>query len=47
VFIGGLTDLEVDFLVEDVETSVIRRYQNPQGAAFLTVNDTNAFDICR
>ncbi|HVS63532.1 MAG TPA: hypothetical protein VMT85_08520 [Thermoanaerobaculia bacterium] len=46
VFVGGLTDLRIDFLVEDVETSVIRRYQNPQGVAFDTINDTSAFDTC-
>ncbi|HVS16161.1 MAG TPA: hypothetical protein VMV46_19765 [Thermoanaerobaculia bacterium] len=46
VFIGGLTDLGIDFLVEDVEQSVVRRYENPLGAAFLTINDTAAFDTC-
>jgi hypothetical protein len=46
VFVGGLTDLHIEYLVEDVETNVVRRYENPQGAAFLTINDTSAFDTC-
>ena len=46
VFIGGLTDLEVDIVVEDVETGTIREYGNPLGSAYETVNDTNAFATC-
>lgn len=46
VFIGGLTDLNVDILVEDVETGTLREYENPLGSAYQTVNDTNAFATC-
>ena len=46
VFVGGLTDLNVDIVIEDVETGTIREYENPLGAAYQTVNDTDAFATC-
>lgn len=46
VFIGGLTDLNVDIVVEDVQTGLIREYENPLGSAYETVNDTDAFATC-
>lgn len=46
VFIGGLTDVEVQMVVEDTATSEVRIYDNPLGRPFELVNDTSAFATC-
>ena len=45
-FIAGLTDVEIDLIVEDTQESVVRMYESPLGAAFDPVTDTSAFDTC-
>jgi hypothetical protein len=44
VFAGGLTNVEVVWTVTDTRTGFTRAYLNPQGAAFLPVQETRAFD---
>lgn len=46
VFIGGLTDVQVAITVVDTQTGAIRSYWNPQGEAFLPIQDTDAFATC-
>ncbi|MCH9649785.1 MAG: hypothetical protein K0U98_16220 [Deltaproteobacteria bacterium] len=46
VFAGGLTNVEVELIVEDTETGAIRTYQNPQGVPFQPLQDTEAFATC-
>ena len=43
VFAGGLTNVNVVMTVTDTQTGTARTYTNPQGTAFLPVQDTNAF----
>lgn len=45
VFVGGLTDVEVQLTVTDTRTSVERVYSNAQGQAFQPIQDTAAF-VC-
>jgi hypothetical protein len=45
-FVAGLTDLEIDLIVEDTLTATVQRYANPAGTPFQPVNDTNAFSTC-
>jgi hypothetical protein len=45
-FIAGLTDVEIDMIVEDTQTSTVRRYGNALGSAFQPVTDTDAFATC-
>jgi hypothetical protein len=42
-FASGLTDVEVLVIVTDTQTGRTRRYFNPQGKAYLPVQDTEAF----
>ena len=43
VFGGGLTNVEVTMTVEDTANGFLQSYRNPQGAAFLPIQDTQAF----
>jgi len=45
-FAGGLTDVEVSTTVQDTASGASRVYRNPQGAAFLPIQDTEAFATC-
>src|SRR6266542_2147613 len=42
-FAGGLTNVEVTLTVTDTKTTVVKTYTNPQGTAFLPIQDTVAF----
>jgi hypothetical protein len=42
VFAGGLTNVQVNLTVTDTETGHIKTYANPQGKAFLPIQDTGA-----
>ena len=46
VFAGGLTNLDVVMTVTDTHTGLSRTYTNPQGVAFLPIQDTGAFSNC-
>ena len=46
VFASGLTDLGVELVVTDTKTGTIKTYTNPMNAAFLPIQDTNAFHTC-
>ena len=46
VFVAGLTDVEVDLIVEDTQASEVLIYSSPLGVAFQPVTDTNAFATC-
>ena len=46
VFSGGLTNVEVTMTVEDTVSGAVKTYTNPQGAAFLPIQDTQAFTTC-
>lgn len=46
VFAAGLTNVEVTLTVTDTQTGAVRTYMNPQGQAFLPIQDTSAFDTC-
>jgi hypothetical protein len=46
VFAGGLTDVNVDLIVTDYASGLVRTYDNPQKAAFQPVQDTSAFATC-
>jgi hypothetical protein len=45
VFAGGLTNVSVRMTVVDTRTGAVQIYDNPQGAAFEPLQDTNAF-VC-
>lgn len=42
-FAAGLTDVEVFLVVQDAKTGEVNIYHNPQGQAFLPIQDTEAF----
>ena len=46
VFAGGLTDVEVELIVRDTQTGIIRRYDNPLSTPFQPIQDTDAFASC-
>jgi len=46
VLAGGLTNVEVNMVVEDQSTGDQRRYFNPPGTAFQPIQDTTAFATC-
>jgi hypothetical protein len=46
VFAAGLTNVEVEMTVRDVETGERQIYRNPQGIPFRPVQDTAAFASC-
>jgi hypothetical protein len=46
VFGGGLTNVEVTMTVEDTANGFLQSYRNPQGTAFLPIQDTQAFATC-
>lgn len=46
VFATGLTDVAVETTVIDTKTGATQTYSNPQGIAFIPVQDTNAFATC-
>jgi hypothetical protein len=43
VFAGGLTNVAVTLRVRDTQTDTVRTYSNPQGVAFVPIQDTGAF----
>jgi hypothetical protein len=43
VFAAGLTNVQVDVTVRDVQTDSVFTRRNPQGAAFAPIQDTGAF----
>ena len=43
VFAAGMTNLQATITVTDTKTGAVKRYSNPQGVAFLPVQDTAAF----
>ena len=43
VFAAGLTNVQVDLTVTDTTTGVVYTKQNPQGTAFVPIQDTSAF----
>ena len=45
-FAGGLTNVKVVITVTDTQTGATRTYNNPQGQAFLPLQDTAAFSTC-
>ena len=45
-FAAGLTNVRVELHVVDTETGVERTYINPQGKAFVPIQDTGAFATC-
>lgn len=46
VFAAGLTNVEVELVVEDVETGATRTYFNPLDQPFQPIQDTGAFTTC-
>jgi hypothetical protein len=46
VFAGGLTDVDTEIKVTDTLTGAVRTYRNPQGTAFVPIQDTGAFGGC-
>ena len=46
VFAAGLTNVLVTLNVEDTAAGVVNHYINPEGTAFLPLQDTAAFDTC-
>lgn len=46
VFAGGLTNVETFLAVVDTQQSPERTYLNPQGQAFLPIQDTDALPSC-
>ena len=45
-FAGGLTDVKVVLTITDTLTGAVQTYNNPQGTAFLPIQDTSAFATC-
>jgi Concanavalin A-like lectin/glucanases superfamily len=46
VFAGGLTNVDVNITVTDLQTGAVRNYNNAQGTAFQPIQDTSAFSTC-
>ncbi len=46
VFAGGLTNVEVELRVTDLQTGQQRTYSSPLGQAYVPVQDTRAFATC-
>ncbi len=46
VFAGGLTNLEVQLVIEDTDTGALRGYTNPLDLPFVPIQDTAAFATC-
>jgi hypothetical protein len=46
VFAAGLTNVEATLTVLDTQTGTTRVYENPQGQAFVPIQDSNAFATC-
>jgi len=46
VYAAGLTDVEVELVVRDLETGESRSYRNPLGTPFEPVHDAAAFATC-
>jgi subtilisin-like proprotein convertase family protein len=46
VFAGGLTNVEVDLIVEDTKTGSRNVYHNAQGVSFKPIQDASAFATC-
>ncbi len=45
-FAAGLTNVQVDITVTDTKNGKSRTYSNPQGVAFVPIQDTSAFATC-
>lgn len=46
VFAAGLTDVEATVSVRDTRNGTLQQYVNPQGTAFVPIQDTKAFATC-
>ena len=46
MFAGGLTDVHVTLRVTDTTNGTMKTYDNPQGAKYQPIQDTNAFATC-
>lgn len=46
VFAGGLTNVRTEITITDTATGEVETYINPQGTAFLPIQDTDAFATC-
>ena len=46
VFTAGLTNVQVVITVTDMLTGTVKAYTNPQGQAFVPIQDTSAFATC-
>ncbi len=46
LFAGGLTNVHVVMTVTDTQTGLTRTYANPQGTAFVPIQDTGNFPVC-
>ncbi len=46
VFAAGLTDVQTTLWVTDLQSRETLVYENPQGQAFLPIQDTQGFDTC-
>jgi hypothetical protein len=46
VYAGGLTNVETTITVTDTMTGAFKVYMNPQGTAFLPIQDSSAFGTC-
>jgi hypothetical protein len=45
-FAGGLTNSKVVLTVTDTKTNTVKKYTNPENAAFEPIQDTSAFATC-
>ena len=46
VFVGGLTNVEVELRVTDLSSGRVKVYSNPFGRSFAPIQDVNAFSSC-
>ena len=46
VFAGGLTNIQVELTVTDLQTGYVKTYANAQGTPFQPIQDTAAFETC-
>jgi PKD repeat protein len=46
VFAAGLTNVEATLTVVDTQNGTVQQYVNPQGTAFVPIQDTQAFATC-
>lgn len=46
LFASGLTDVNVDLVVTDTKSGMVKTYTNPLGRPFAPIQDTDAFATC-